>query len=780
MDAGVSGLNSHGKALSVVADNIANVSTMGFKSSRANFGDIMVRSLTVGGSVVDQVGVGSRILNVQQMMLQGSFESTEVPTDLAISGSGFFKVRDPVTMSTFTGQAQYDVNGKPLNMNTGASYYTRAGQFIVDPEGYLVNPMGLRLQGYNVDIRGNLNLFPEDLRLLTQQVDAIRTTEVDLTLNLNAEDERYHAPSQPVDPTDSNSYNHMSSVRTYDTLGVAHDLVVFYQRLTPDSYTGPQIAGTTRVWKAVVMEKVGDTYTQSNFSPGYTGTFYLHFDDYGHLTGNTTGLPAAGDAYKTTKALPTLGNELSNRAGETFTYNTDVNNASGANLTFRTSLTIDLANWSAGDIISINGVAYAYDATTMNSAAQLAAAINLTAANNGVFCKVDASGNLVLSTSGNTTAGVNFTNGPAPGDLSATGVSSSDFISAVNAGGGTGSALTKARGALVLPSGTTTGGGTINFTTSTGTIIPVTLPAGPVTAAALAAYLNADPGLVGNYAFTAYGDTVYIEAIPDGANSNAKIDISAGAGLIGTPNVEGGYTPATNIQISQDAQGVFQFQRMDQGATAVLNVDPGNTIANGGFTMQKSSFAMDMEVPFSTNADETGPARKGVRMMSFGWLGEDGSHEPQEIMLDYIPNINSPTTQSAGSSDNFYIYQDGAPRGTLESIDIGKDGLISGNFSNGTVKLLGSVILFNVSTPEKLKREGENLWSVTLASGPEIWGRPGQGNLGKVQSGALEKSNVDLATEMVNMINFQRAFQANSKTIQTTDQLLQELIQLKR
>ncbi|MGD9124571.1 MAG: flagellar hook-basal body complex protein, partial [Desulfarculaceae bacterium] len=128
MFSGVSGLNSHGRSLSSVADNIANVNTHAYKSNRVNFGDVMVHSLTVGGNVVQQVGTGSRVLNVQNLMTQGSFETTDIPTDLAINGRGFFQVSNP---NTQTG-------------DSAGVFYTRAGQFLMDKEGYLVNPLGYR------------------------------------------------------------------------------------------------------------------------------------------------------------------------------------------------------------------------------------------------------------------------------------------------------------------------------------------------------------------------------------------------------------------------------------------------------------------------------------------------------------------------------------------------------------------------------------------------------------------------------------------------------------
>ena len=201
MWAGVAGLNVHGQALSAVSDNIANVNTHGFKGSRINFGDVMTHSLTVGGTVVNQVGTGADVLSVQNLLTQGSFESTDIPTDLAINGAGFFEVHQT---------------------DSDTSYYTRAGQFLLDKEGYMVNSQGYRLQGYNVDSNGDILEIPTDLRLLKLQTDAVSTTQVDISMNLDAEDEDKLHPSKLIDPDDQSTWNYLNTVRTYDSLGVGH------------------------------------------------------------------------------------------------------------------------------------------------------------------------------------------------------------------------------------------------------------------------------------------------------------------------------------------------------------------------------------------------------------------------------------------------------------------------------------------------------------------------------------------------------------------------------
>jgi flagellar hook protein FlgE len=126
---GISGLITEGHAMSVIGNNVANVNTVGFKGSRATFSDMLYHSI-YGTAGTSQVGRGVALTSVDTMFQQGSFESTNEPTDLAIGGRGFFIVRSPETQ---------------------ANSYTRAGQFRFDKEGYMVNPTGLLLQGRPID-----------------------------------------------------------------------------------------------------------------------------------------------------------------------------------------------------------------------------------------------------------------------------------------------------------------------------------------------------------------------------------------------------------------------------------------------------------------------------------------------------------------------------------------------------------------------------------------------------------------------------------------------------
>lgn len=116
----------------------------------------------------------------------------------------------------------------------------------------------------------------------------------------------------------------------------------------------------------------------------------------------------------------------------------------------------------------------------------------------------------------------------------------------------------------------------------------------------------------------------------------------------------------------------------------------------------------------------------------------------------------------------------------LQSYNIDSEGVIRGSYSDGESHVLGQIVLTNFSNPDGLEKSGGNLYSRTINSGEPTIGKPGSTGYGKVQSGFLEMSNVDLANEFTEMIITNRAYQANSRSITTSDGMLEELINLKR
>jgi flagellar hook protein FlgE len=163
-----------------------------------------------------------------------------------------------------------------------------------------------------------------------------------------------------------------------------------------------------------------------------------------------------------------------------------------------------------------------------------------------------------------------------------------------------------------------------------------------------------------------------------------------------------------------------------------------------------------------------------------------GAVNPQALTFD----LGDPTgaggtglagvTQFASPSAATFIGQDGFAPGQLSGIRVEQDGKISGIFSNGQTRVLGQVAVAGFPAPDQLVRVGGNLYAATPSAGQPVVGAPGDGGRASVISGALEQSNVDIAEQFVRMIAAQRSFEANSKVITTVDQLLSELIAMKR
>lgn len=147
--------------------------------------------------------------------------------------------------------------------------------------------------------------------------------------------------------------------------------------------------------------------------------------------------------------------------------------------------------------------------------------------------------------------------------------------------------------------------------------------------------------------------------------------------------------------------------------------------------------------------------------------------------MDFQVSFGGSTQNGAPYVVNALI-QDGYSSGSLSGFNIGKDGMVLGRYTNGQSKPIGQVILASFRNPQGLQPLGDNVWSVTPASGDPIAGEPGSsGQFGVLQSASLEDANIDLTAELVTMIVLQRVYQANAQTIKTQDQVLQTLVNLR-
>ena len=165
----------------------------------------------------------------------------------------------------------------------------------------------------------------------------------------------------------------------------------------------------------------------------------------------------------------------------------------------------------------------------------------------------------------------------------------------------------------------------------------------------------------------------------------------------------------------------------------------------------------------------------------------NGAFPEQQIQFDFGQNIGeeagtgaNATTSIAANSLTMFHSQDGYEAGQLKSLKVSQDGRIHGIFTNGVQKTMAAIALATFSNQDALIKAGKNRFYSSIRSGPPNIGLPETGLRGSIYASALEESNVDLAAEFVNMIITQRLFQANSRSITTTDTMIEEVINLKR
>jgi len=242
---GTSGISAHGEKMSVIGNNLSNVNTLGFKKSRMHFEDALSQNINTAAGT-GQVGRGVAIGAVMSDFSQGSMESTNEATDLAIGGDGFFIVSPK---------------------SSGNSFYTRAGNFRFDKEGYLVDPHGYVVQGWKIQEQASSDVVqdanaggpsgiktegvPLDIQLENFQSPPQATNEVNIIANLDSQSQQGSAPSgsgtdSPLfamfdkwdatedEPLGDTSYAYQSTIKVYDQNGEAHNLTAYFDPVEED------------------------------------------------------------------------------------------------------------------------------------------------------------------------------------------------------------------------------------------------------------------------------------------------------------------------------------------------------------------------------------------------------------------------------------------------------------------------------------------------------------------------------------------------------------------
>lgn len=216
---GISGLSTLGNSMTVIGDNIANVNTVGFKSSRVTFQDVLSQTVaTVAGT--SQVGRGTSLADITSSFSQGSFETTESTTDLAIGGEGFFVVRDA--------------------NNAESQFYTRSGEFRFDKDGNFTSPAGYIVRGWELDATtGEDTGSITDIVLQSFTSSPSQTSKVTLITNLDADATDKAIIGNIWDGVEATKtyigeaqYEYQSTLKVYDSLGSTHDITIYYDKGT--------------------------------------------------------------------------------------------------------------------------------------------------------------------------------------------------------------------------------------------------------------------------------------------------------------------------------------------------------------------------------------------------------------------------------------------------------------------------------------------------------------------------------------------------------------------
>lgn len=747
---GVSGLQSHQIAMDVESNNIANVNTVGYKYSRANFSDLLAQTNQIatapqgqlGGKNAVQIGLGASVASITRIHTQGSIQNTDKNTDLAIQGDGFFVV----------------------SSDAGSTYkYTRSGDFKFDANGNFVDNNGFIAQGRLRDpITGNIEsdssiqniLIPPGLTTPAQA-----TSEVVLKANLN---------SGPVVQNFSKAYAVNSGIPV-DSANPALDV------------NGVPIASGNL---NVLTNEVGQ--------------------GFGIQTGQ--GVWVGFQAATTDSTVIPVG-PTSPAADLVFDVNFSLDDPLAAPVNINVVIPAQVAGSESTQAANLQTVIDAINAETSVTGVQASAsvitpgAITLTNDNSDP----DASHNINMTVGATDTIGIFGVPTTVVSDIEAY-----QYIYDATVNDSTGSL-----DAYVWD------------------------PAAPaVPGPGLGAYIGDLEKRFGTLAQLRQAmesqvavDQLGLGAVA-GAPNSTHISIND-KGEIEVSNKDN--APAINLKVtgfksSSVTENIF-FTRSMEVLNTSLAANAPSTSTTQAFNAPTHSTAIDVFDSLGTKWTLRAEFRKSELTLDNGSTWQMHITVPQpaeindgsanalplndlygEISFDEFGAISSPPTPSSilfsgnngsepnqridfefGSSGQFDgmtsfdsisstsgINQDGFTGGDILGIRIDQSGTLIGSFSNGRSFGLAQMTMAKFANNEGLLADGGNIYLQSSNSGEPILGEAASGGRGFIQAAALEASNVDLSRSLTQLIIIQRGYQANGKTITTSDQLLETLIGLKR
>lgn len=839
----VSGLLSHSKKMQVVGNNIANVSTIGFKGQRMDFNDYLYTSgSSASGSV--QMGAGASVYALLGDFSQGSFESTNSFSDLAIDGKGFFGVRDP--------------NSKSIS-------YSRAGDFYFNEKGQFVNPQGYVVQGRPVDnsIRLSFNNgvtgmgdtstvesayvgggSPQDVLFESWNINAQRTTNVStngtgllndisnqdkstsMTSPLTALFDSWNANAEP--PLARSAYAQSSTMSVYDEGGSTHDLTIYYdavalERNNSDGSLGYALEGLPagcKVYEYLVtippsedMRSFGgegyDAATESwakeptRFyndpttgetckNAGVLASGILIFDSAGNLIDQTaytfgaTENPGANNQVSVNPDLKTSWQptKISNNGYPTFTANfTGQPLANSVSETMTTAAGSTPFSQAEEYIIELNmGLKQIAQPAWDNAEA------------NSVLIDPDTGKPYFLDNNGDkvtleTDSPLGYYYYAPAGDPHA-----GEKVFGTDAGGqpiygDNMGYYTYDGGDKIYGKATIGNPGVLENILSDGKKF----------------YVEGDPtdtqyeytntGPIGTAPNQIAAGELYLNK--DG-NGFYTVGTAADTPYLGAKEgdpIYGFYLDGTDKRaVLHDAKGYYYLD----GTGLRKDLDKGLSSANvTSFSSDNAKSVYEYAAGLNNTTNFVTkpttflePARDNAGN-SLASLMTGLEQKPDGTWYATVNvNSNAATMTAAERQDNAIVAnkdtyvnqteQNGYGSGRMTNMEFDTNGVLYVTYNNGVTLPMWQLCIYDFENYQGLYREGGNLYSATTESGNPMLGVAGDNGFGNVLGYNIEQSNVDMTTEFVQMIATQRGFQANSKGVTTTDTMLETVINMKR
>ncbi len=845
---GVSGLQAHQVAMDVEGNNISNVNTKGFKYSRADFGTMFSQTVKIataptdgrGGSNPLQIGLGVSVSSTTRIHSQGSVQTTNKNTDVAIDGDGFFMVSDDGGLTR---------------------YLTRDGDFKLDAYGNFVNNAGFVVQGWNINwdnqtidsSRSPQNIFIDP----GMHIPAAKSTEVAIKANLNsglnigtssrnlyALDSVHGWNNKTQRPEDENDTGTTQFYTTSKNAVEVTEKGVDAGSLFNANGQGLNLREGQGIWVSYADAKfTTDRANGANvFDPNLTVAqqnnviFWGNKDIAVTLDINLNGVRIQNDnirsldeaiAYINTFTAPTdtrdgTGVKAVKKAdGSGIEFVND--NADGTTDNMKNiDLTVNVGN-SAGERNTIN-----YDANTGVFSPQGG---NLTTAQNDTDwiagaaqvgqpqnVKVVTAHKYIYSSNPvtippmiNPDGGPAFqpNNGNRPTDPASANYWDAIQGSLKNTTERTFRTTEDLRELLQRDARygvDYNGSGIIDNATPT-------FDANDINQAVKVVVTEN-----GNFAISNANETSTIPANAGaGANAattnpkNMSFNITAYSNKQGTVSTNDAFTKifkafdgplvignqikeSEQLKLSAFSAGLEIYDSLGSKHTLEVQFVKQSTTQDGGNEWQ---MIIRVPEPAEINTTGEGPTNIIVGTARFNNDGSLASYTPRTI--NFSPNNGAAPNQqiklsfgTSGSNDGLVSSNsastltgqatDGYTSGNLkpEAIRVDDKGNILGEFTNGKTFAVAKIAMASVANNSGLEEIGGNLFKVTANSGNIVVGEAGTGGRGEMKTSALEMSNVDLSRSLTELIIIQRGYQANSKTISTSDQMLQTLIQLKQ